>query len=464
MPESVDDLLREAVAHHQAGRLAEARTLYEGVLRLDEANPNALNLLGMVHHAQERNEHAAELIARAIEAAPSVAGFHNNLGTVRLAQRRPVEAEACFRKALEIEPQYVEAINNLGVALLGQGKMDEAIPHFLRAIELRHAYPSTRNNLGNALRAKRMYREAINCYRDALAFKPDHHESWSNLAIALLESKDLAGAEAACKRAIELKPDAIDPIYTLGLTLEEAGRIDEALEQYRAALKLRPRARGLRFQLASLTGEQTFAAAPPEYVASLFDNYADTFDRHLVKTLNYRGPQLLHEAVLAAGITGPINIADLGCGTGLCGVLFKPMARTLVGVDLSSRMVHQARERGVYNELFVEEVTGFLAARPSQFDLLVAADVLIYFGDLSGLLAAASQALRPGGTMAFTLERHDGSGYVLHPTRRYAHSIEYVRSLLAEAKLREVSAREAVLRTQRRQDVVGWVVVLKQEM
>src|SRR5437870_3916521 len=87
MPESVDDLLREAVAHHQAGRLAEARTLYEEVLRLDEANPNALNLLGMVHHAQECNEHAAELIARAIEAAPAVAGFNNNLGTVRLAQR-----------------------------------------------------------------------------------------------------------------------------------------------------------------------------------------------------------------------------------------------------------------------------------------------------------------------------------------------------------------------------------------
>jgi predicted TPR repeat methyltransferase len=197
-------------------------------------------------------------------------------------------------------------------------------------------------------------------------------------------------------------------------------------------------------------------------VASLFDHYADTFDRHLLGTLGYRGPQLLHDAVVAAGVAaGPLDIADLGCGTGLCGPLFKPMARTLVGVDLSSRMVHQARERKVYDELFVEELTEFLAARAKRFDLAVAADVLSYFGDLSGVLAAASQALREGGLFAFTLEKHDGPGHVLNPTRRYAHSIEYVRSVLLSAKLREVSAEEEVLRTQNKRDVPGWVVVLQ---
>src|SRR5438094_9858510 len=99
----VDDMLAEAVRHHQAGRLAEARSLYEEILRLDEKNPNALNLLGMVHHAAGRQEHAAELISRAIDAAPSVAGFHNNLGTVRLAQFRPALAEQSLRTALALQ-------------------------------------------------------------------------------------------------------------------------------------------------------------------------------------------------------------------------------------------------------------------------------------------------------------------------------------------------------------------------
>jgi len=463
-----DQLLQQAVAHHQAGRLEEAWGIYESILRVDPRNPNALNLLGMVHHAQGRHDAAADMIERAIEVAPNVAGFHNNLGNVRLAQRQHEQAEENYRRAIQLQPNYVEAINNLGVALMGQGKVEEAVPLFTRAIAMKHDYPSARNNLGNALRAKRMYRESIGCYRDAIAFEPNHGDAWSILAIALLELGELAEAETAARRAVALRPENVGAYFTLGMTLEEAGRREEAKEQLQAALKLKPASRGLRFYLATLTGdEREFTAAPPEFVSMLFDNYADTFDRHLVGTLNYRAPQLLHDAVVATGARGPLDIADLGCGTGLCGALFKPMARSLVGVDLSSRMISQARQRGVYDSLHVEELTAFLKVRFTQFDLAVASDVLNYFGDLREVLSAAAQATRGGGLIAFTLEKHDGAdatdgaGYVLNKTRRYAHSIEYVRSLLSPTGWAEVSANEGVLRSEVRKDVAGWVVVLK---
>ena len=470
MSRSADErLLREAVAHHQAGRLDAARPLYEQILRAQPNHFNALNLLGMVHHAQGRHEQAAELVTRAIAAAPSVPGFHNNLGNILLAQRRHAEAEASYRRAIAMQPDYVEAVNNLGVALMGQGKLEEAIPLFTRAMAIKHDYPSARNNLGNALRAKRMYREAIGCYRDAIAFDANHADAWGNLAIALLELGRLGEAEAAARRTIAIRPDHVGAYFTLGMALEEAGRRDEAAEHLRAALKLRPASRGLRFYLATLTGaEDEFAAAPPEFVSMLFDNYADAFDRHLVGTLNYRAPQLLHDAVVAAGVPRGergLDIADLGCGTGLCGQLFKPtMARSLVGVDLSSRMIAQARQRGIYDALHVEELVGFLKARRAAFDLAVASDVLNYFGDLRDVLAAASQAMRGDGMVAFTLEKHEGQAgepYVLNKTRRYAHSIGYVRSLLSQTHLAEISATEGVLRTEGRKDVAGWIVVLR---
>ncbi len=463
MSRAAEQILREAVAHHQAGRLDAARPLYEQILREHPNHPNALTLLGMVHHAQGRHEEAAELVSRAISIAPSVAGFHNNLGNIRLAQRRHAEAEAAYRRAIAIQPNYVEAVNNLGVALMGQGKLEESIPLFTRAIAIKHDYPSARNNLGNALRARRMYRESIGCFRDAIAFDPNHADAWGNLAIALLELGELADAEAAARRAIAIRPDHVGAYFTLGMALEEAGRRDEAAEQLRAALKLKPASRGLQFYLATLTGDEgKFAAAPPEFVSMLFDNYADTFDRHLVGTLNYRAPQLLHDAVVAAGTRGPLDIADLGCGTGLCGELFKPMARSLVGVDLSSRMIAQAWQRGVYDALHVEELAAFLKVRFTQFDLAVASDVLNYFGDLGEVLGAASQAMRGGGLLAFTLERHaGGEQYVLNKTRRYAHSIGYVRSLLPQSGWSEVSASEGVLRTEGGKDVAGWVVVLR---
>ncbi len=176
--------------------------------------------------------------------------------------------------------------------------------------------------------------------------------------------------------------------------LEQNGRQDEAIAFYRAAVRMRPDSRRLRFQLAALTGEEKFDVAPPEYVASVFDNYAGRFDRHLTEHLKYQAPELVVEALDAAGIPRDGDIVDLGCGTGLCGKLLRARARRIVGVDLSSNMVGQAYERKVYDDLFVDEIVAFLSTRFTQFDLAVAADVLIYFGDLRKVLAAAGQAAR----------------------------------------------------------------------
>jgi predicted TPR repeat methyltransferase len=227
----------------------------------------------------------------------------------------------------------------------------------------------------------------------------------------------------------------------------------------------------LRIHLATLTGGQSVAPAQPQVVASHFNDYADTVDRHLVGGLKYRAPQLIHEAVTAArqragadaeaGEPGRLDVVDLGCGTGLCGPLFRPIARTLVGVDLALRMIHEARQRRVYDELLVDEITNYLSARPARFDLAIAADVLNYFGDLSCVLAAAARSLRPGGLLAFTVEKHDREGYVLNPTRRFAHSLQYVRSQLSSAGLDEVSSGQAVLRRNKGKEVIGLVFVAR---
>ena len=169
--------------------------------------------------------------------------------------------------------------------------------------------------------------------------------------------------------------------------------------------------------------------------------------------------ELIVEALDKAVVKRDGAIVDLGCGTGLCGKLLRPVARRIVGVDLSSSMIAQAYDRQVYDELFVDEIVAFLSVRFAQFDLAVAADVFVYFGELRNVLAAAGQALRPGGAIAFTIEKHEGDDYVLQPTRRYAHSIDYVRSAAAAVGLAEVSASEGVIRTEGQKDVNGWVII-----
>jgi predicted TPR repeat methyltransferase len=225
-------------------------------------------------------------------------------------------------------------------------------------------------------------------------------------------------------------------------------------------VRLNPGASEWRFHLAARGGE-TPKAPPAEYVASLFDSYAERFDEHLVGELGYRGPEQLLAAVTAAAPDRKLDIMDLGCGTGLCGAMFRPLAKTLMGCDLSPQMVKAAKNRGCYDEVLVGDIRAALADRKAQFDLILAADVFIYVGDLAEVFPLAYVALRAGGLFAFTVEAHDGSGYVLRPTRRYAHNLEYLRGLATANGFVEQSAETVVLRTDRGAEVRGWVVVLR---
>jgi predicted TPR repeat methyltransferase len=152
---------------------------------------------------------------------------------------------------------------------------------------------------------------------------------------------------------------------------------------------------------------------------------------------------------------------DAGCGTGLAAPVLKPFAARLDGVDLSPAMVERAAERQLYDELVVGELVGTLAARAGHYDLVVAADVLVYLGDLEPVMRAARAALKPGGAFAFTVEKADGiESYVLGPKQRYAHAAEYVDGTAALAGFTVALMEDAVTRRDAGHDVPGLVVVL----
>src|SRR5690606_33739696 len=127
--------------------------------------------------------------------------------------------------------------------------------------------------------------------------------------------------------------------------------------------------------------------------------FSSSFDDQL-RALEYRAPELLAAAVLGELPAGArLDVLDAGCGTGLCGPLLRSAAARLAGVDLSGGMVGKARERGIYDDLHVQELTAFMAASPASFDVIVSADTLVYFGALEAVAQAARQCLRGGGLL-----------------------------------------------------------------
>jgi predicted TPR repeat methyltransferase len=168
-----------------------------------------------------------------------------------------------------------------------------------------------------------------------------------------------------------------------------------------------------------------------------------------------------------------LDVLDLGCGTGLCGPLLRPMARSLAGVDLSPVMVERSKARGVYDRVSAIDLLEALRSASAAYDLLVAADVLIYFGDLAPVFEPAAAALRPGGLFAFSVEAlpadsgaagagGTGDRFQLRPTtRRFAHAEPYLRRLAGIFGLAVVRLDPITVRTEAGQPVAGFLVLLK---
>jgi predicted TPR repeat methyltransferase len=156
-----------------------------------------------------------------------------------------------------------------------------------------------------------------------------------------------------------------------------------------------------------------------------------------------------------------LDILDLGCGTGLCGQLLRPLARTLTGIDLAPAMVEKSRSRGVYDRLELGELLGFLQTVGKNFDLLVGADVFIYVGDLLPLFEASAAALRAGGWMVFSVEACGGERFRLQSSQRFAHSMPYVEKIASICGFELVSCRPIAIRMEAGNPVAGFLVMLR---
>ncbi len=424
--DSSPESLAQAIQLHRQGQLDAAEVLYRQVLQRIPRQVDALHFLGVLTSQRGRHQDAAELIRRALAIDPRYADAWNNLGNVLAGMDRWDEAAEAYQRTSELAPNNPSAHCNLGVMLLRAGRFAEAAAAFQQAIALAPGLTEAHFNLGKAWVARQEYEAAIAAYRETLRLQPDHAMAYKGL----------------------------------GILLYKLNRGEEAAALFRGWLARDPANPVARHMLAAHSGREVPKRAADAYVQEVFDEMADSFDEHLQR-LEYRAPELLASAV-AAGVgkpNGSLQVLDAGCGTGLCGPWLRPYARQLIGVDLSPRMIERARTRGDYDELAVAELTAFLAERTAVYDLIVSADTLVYFGQLEPVLTAAAAALRPGGWLAFTVERLENADattdFSLDPSGRYRHAEAYLRRALSLAGMAVEALETVTLRLEGGQPVVG---------
>lgn len=495
------------MVHHRAGRLDDAERTYAKVLEIVPAHPGALNMQGLLALQRGNAAAALELFDRAISAGGDGAGVFLNRGNALRALQRRVEAIASYDRALHIDPRMAGAHVNRGNVLRDDGRLEEAAAAYHAAlavdpssfaaaanasavlaqmpgqgdeavlaacrvaIELASQQglrgpdvANCHNAVGIVHRRAGRVDEAIASLRSACEHDDKFAQAHFNLAGVFTDAAQYGNALESLQVVRQLDPDLPGFFELLALTLRRLGRDADAALVYREWADREPSNPIPTHMARALSGETPPDSASAEYVRREFDTFAANFDKVLQTKLGYRAPDLVEAKVRAALGEGPrgLDVADLGCGTGLCGKLLRPFAARLVGIDLSPKMLEFAQGRG-YDELVVDDIVSYCRARPRDFDLLVAADVLVYIGDLRPLFAAARLCLRGGGHIVFTVERAEdqSSEYRLNVGGRFMHSERYVRAMLAEAGFSVLDASVETLRTELAKPVNGLVVVAR---
>lgn len=278
----------------------------------------------------------------------------------------------------------------------------------------------------------------------------------------LMDQGDPVAALDLVRSIVSRAPDWVFGWFRMGQVAHAAGDTDTAIAAWRHVLTLDPSDQCGAAVMLGVIGADQIEQMPTAFVETLFDQYADRFDQSLVTKLNYTVPERLGLAVCELHPDRFSAALDLGCGTGLAGGVFRPVVDHLSGLDLSAAMLAKAQSRGIYDSLSKADILQLpLLTRPA-YDLIIAADVLIYLGALDQVVAWAKSALCDQGLFAFSVEQApEGGAYILGQERRFKHSKAYLEHQLGASGFVILDLSPHVLRQDRGQDVQGYICIAK---
>jgi predicted TPR repeat methyltransferase len=390
------------------------------------------------------------------------------LGILEQSRKRMDKAEEYFKAALAIDPTYALGYVHLGNLSSERSDWD-------KAKEYSHKAMSLNPNLidGMTLQARialrdRQFPETIALSERILGANPHQRGVWLMLAHSLKALGQLQSTMDCLQKMLEFYPDDTLAISTLVPLMMATSQGEHALPYVERALAIDPQNKSLRHFHAILNNE-SIEYADHEYVASLFDGYAEDFDYQLREVLKYRTPEALAEAVqaalAAAGAPAQgLALLDLGCGTGLGAEAVKSLTTHRVGIDLSPQMLEKAKARSLYDHLEAADILEFLQRGDESFDLILSSDVFVYIGRLDEIFRAAHARLNAGGHFAFSVEQGDdagGAGYTLRHSGRFAHARGYIEHLAQQSGFQMIHLAGSELRLEAGKPIMGYLVVLR---
>jgi len=447
--------------YQRQGNLDFAENAYRKAIQLQPDFANAYYNLGLLLAEKNAFSSAIDALNQTLSLAPTFSPAVGQLAEIYLFQTEYDKAIDLYEKRVELEPDHIDSYSQMGQAYLKLGGYQDAARCFEQVIALNPKHPQANHLLANAYIQLGEPDKALNYYFRQLEMAPQT-ESYYNIGVVLMDKNRHKEAELYLLQAAEQDPGYLPVYLNLGAIAIHRHDDAKAIQYYEAALQINPNDEEIQHILAALKQEDTPDKAPAAYLEHLFDHYAHYYDQHLTGALNYHVPEAIYEALdLEKNLSHKSwRILDLGCGTGLCGALFSQHKATLVGMDISSNMIALAKQKNCYDDLIVADIETGLKNQ-DLFDIIIAADVFTYIGNLEPLFNEVKKHLSKNGLFIFSVEKTTKHPFELHQDIRYAHSKAYIESLIKQCHFHTLRFDNLVLRKQRQKPVEGYVVLLE---
>ncbi|MFN0005802.1 MAG: tetratricopeptide repeat protein [Burkholderiaceae bacterium] len=449
------------IVSQEQGKLHEALIRYERAIALKsdyvEAHGNLGNVLGQLKSYEE----AILSCDRAIEIKNDYAQAYFNKGIALSGLDRCEEAHLNYSRAISLNGNYVEAYFNRAILFQETSELEAAVLDYKKAIVLRADYSQAHFNLGCVLILQNKLNEALVYFGKVIEIDKTHAEAHLNCGNIFKEFKLFSKALSSYSKAIELKQDYAEAYGNRGSIHHEEGEFEKAIKDYKKALSMNPMLTKITFSLSSLGVGPTPNVMPTQPLIELFDNYANKFDDHLIGLLGYQAPQILMNQLKRYQNYKIKQMLDLGCGTGLCGESFGSHAQVITGVDISKKMLEQAKAKGIYSKLICADIVDFLNNTTEQYDLVVSADVFIYMGELEQIFKDIASKLKINGLFSFTIENSQSPTFELKTTQRYGHSLPYILQLASLNGFSVLEIKDVQLRREKDVFISGAAILMQ---
>ena len=432
------ELIDSAIQDYHRNDYKSALKKAEKVLQKDEKNSDALVIKGNVYYQKHQISDSLQYYLKALDADSHHYSAQINVANTYYELKNYEQAYLYAKRILVDHINDKAALSVLGNSALEIEKYDESKEAFLEIL------------------------------------KQDSNDVWSYNSLSKIYQKteDENRAFAYAWKAVELSNGANEQHLNFGYLLYETeDKKEENLIKKYAQKWLEKYGQNpiVKHMGNSILHQEKMSRADGKYVREIFDVFADDFEE-VLSALNYQAPRFIADEfkrILPTILVKKIDVLDVGCGTGLCGLELKKITPQIIlyGVDISEKMLEKAAQKKCYKKLFKDDLENYFLTSKNKFNVIVAADVLTYFGELKNLILGFRNSLHQQGKIILTVSANtiNEDDYFLHASGRFLHHRKYLEKVLSDNGFAIEKTEEKILRTEGDNDVLGYVITAEKK-